>query len=498
MGGLAKIASVVKATPCAALLDGGNLLFPSESWPDAEEDQHRLKAELLARAYRHMGVIALNFARVEASRSPVLRSLQEKAAMPWVSANVRPLNEVRAPVVAQSFMRKVGGIRFGLTGAVLPETVTATDSVTVLEHGPAVANEVRVLRQDGAEVVIVLGQMGRSAAEILADVVPDIDVIIYGPGSELDEPLEPPTRVGRSILVEAGTEGRYLGQLVFRLEPAGLEPGGPGADPLRLLDADRAGRLDRKREALRAEWEGLRRSGAPEEVLEARKQRLDDLERRATAASTGSNDGSEPFRPSVEIDRIAIGANQPEDPLVRAWMNRYDQQLARLNIGAVAAEVCEVSGEDRAHYVGNDGCLGCHPEASKFWLRTAHAEAWATLERHGKTFDLTCVGCHTVGFREPGGWCRFSELGGFRNVGCESCHGPGSRHVQMGAAIDRADDPESCTGVCHVPKHSDRFEWATYRAAVVGPGHGIDIRRANRVDGWKRRVPPLGEQESRR
>jgi hypothetical protein len=89
-------------------------------------------------------------------------------------------------------------------------------------------------------------------------------------------------------------------------------------------------------------------------------------------------------------------------------------------------------------YVGTDACKRCHAAEHAKWAQHPHSHAMATLEnvanRPGlRQFDGECVVCHTVGFRyksgayDPKNNAQRNAL--LHNVGCESCHGPGSGHV---------------------------------------------------------------------
>jgi 2',3'-cyclic-nucleotide 2'-phosphodiesterase (5'-nucleotidase family) len=91
-----------------------------------------------------------------------------------------------------------------------------------------------------------------------------------------------------------------------------------------------------------------------------------------------------------------------------------------------------------AVYVGNAQCAGCHPEATKTWQNSKHAHAWETLvqaeadpKRYGwpVTKYPDCVGCHTVGYGQETGFKTFEDTPHLADVGCERCHGPGSKHM---------------------------------------------------------------------
>lgn len=78
-------------------------------------------------------------------------------------------------------------------------------------------------------------------------------------------------------------------------------------------------------------------------------------------------------------------------------------------------------------------CGNCHADLQASWVETAHADAWEDLEASGAAQDF-CRGCHTVS--ENGnlvvgaaGWNATQDTA-YHDVQCESCHGPGFRHVE--------------------------------------------------------------------
>jgi len=100
-----------------------------------------------------------------------------------------------------------------------------------------------------------------------------------------------------------------------------------------------------------------------------------------------------------------------------------------------------------------------------------------------KQFDLSCVGCHVTGFREPGG-SEVVENAGLVDVQCEVCHGPGSLHADK-PEVDgkphaiRREAPEALVcGTCHTPEHSDTFQYDAYLRDILGKGHGPEARAA--------------------
>jgi hypothetical protein len=74
--------------------------------------------------------------------------------------------------------------------------------------------------------------------------------------------------------------------------------------------------------------------------------------------------------------------------------------------------------------------------------------------------------------------CRIDDVDGRDEVGCESCHGPGWKHTQMPVKdhIRRGREAKTCTG-CHDRENSPSFEFESYLAKIVGPGHGLPMPR---------------------
>jgi predicted CXXCH cytochrome family protein len=78
-------------------------------------------------------------------------------------------------------------------------------------------------------------------------------------------------------------------------------------------------------------------------------------------------------------------------------------------------------------------CGNCHIGQQARWQETAHAGAWAGLASSGHAQGF-CEGCHTVSplgniADGTGGWLATKDAR-YKDVQCESCHGPGLTHVQ--------------------------------------------------------------------
>jgi len=91
-------------------------------------------------------------------------------------------------------------------------------------------------------------------------------------------------------------------------------------------------------------------------------------------------------------------------------------------------------------YVGNETCAQCHEgEYRRFTEYSKKHHSFQSIEklRDGLTPQelQQCYGCHTTGFGQPGGFVDPVSTPAMKDLGCESCHGPGSLHVET-------EDPE--------------------------------------------------------
>ena len=131
------------------------------------------------------------------------------------------------------------------------------------------------------------------------------------------------------------------------------------------------------------------------------------------------------------------------------------------NIRNDQAPLPPFTGVDRSRdsYVGNAICGGCHPAAQSSWEKSAHAHAIDTLTKERRAHDPSCLRCHTTGFLHPGSTLTPETA----NVGCESCHGPASGHIQR-PLNDYGKLPASGAAcvACHTLDNSPDFIWEDY------------------------------------
>jgi hypothetical protein len=111
---------------------------------------------------------------------------------------------------------------------------------------------------------------------------------------------------------------------------------------------------------------------------------------------------------------------------------------------------------DGLEYAGSKSCEPCHSYEYEKWNSNPHAKAYSTLEKVGSQFDPECVICHVVGMDYESGFISRQETGHLADVGCESCHGPGSKHI-LTAGETKLTEPKSTCLDCHTPEQSGDY-----------------------------------------
>ena len=158
---------------------------------------------------------------------------------------------------------------------------------------------------------------------------------------------------------------------------------------------------------------------------------------------------------------------------IATMLDEHDQKVNEHNRVALADRTPLPAKPGEAHFVGSAACTSCHEQAFAWWQRTKHGNAYATLERGHKEYNLNCVSSHVTGYNLPGG-STVTHVGALKDVGCESCHGAGSKHVaapDMKGLVARQVPESTCAG-CHTHEHSGRFVYDAFKAMLIVPGHG--------------------------
>jgi len=167
---------------------------------------------------------------------------------------------------------------------------------------------------------------------------------------------------------------------------------------------------------------------------------------------------SEEQKLRLEYTNVPLGEQLPTYERLAQLYKDYQLMVKEEGI---LEKVVKVPLPNGLEYLGSTSCGfggSCHQYEYEKWSTKGHAKAYQTLVDVGSQYDPECVKCHVVGLDYETGFVSEKSHEDLRNVGCEVCHGPGSKHMM--AVVTHAKDtgtsePKSTCVDCHTPEHSN-------------------------------------------
>jgi hypothetical protein len=357
-----------------------------------------------------------------------------------VSASWRVGGEALLP---PSRVLEEDGVRVGVVGVSgAPIGRRDRDQVEALGAVEAARAGVAHLPED-IDLVVVLGHMPQADADAIATQVEGVDLVLTTRDREVDDPRTPTRADGTpgAMIVETSDRGRYLHLVQLRL-------GSDRGEPLQLVPE-------------RSAWREL--STARDQVRNARAaegERLPELEEQLAAVESQFEEAGR-GRNLVDVSVVPLGVDLDGAEAVHESIEAFkDRTLKRAAVQAVAPPPPHVAG-----YASSGGCVTCHAPEFARWGFSDHAKAWTSLLRRGASDNPECVGCHSTGFGQPGGFGELTpaNVRKFKAVQCEACHGPLLGHPDVDTVKARPITPQVCLG-CHDPANSPDFDFPSYIA----------------------------------
>ena len=468
LGDVARVATLAKG---GLWLDAGSLLYNREELSKERTPQADATAGALAHIYggARVGLGADDLARGAARVKP-----------PRQACNIARGMALEAPRV-----ETIDGVHIGVFGVAAPERVKP---LRASEPVAAAKRAVAALRKKGAQVIVALCGMDRLETRALVKAVPGVTFAVVGAevGDGMAEPE--PVTAGEATAGEATAWLMAPADLARYAVKLGVEWRGDGPMALYAGEAARkltAARAERRMATLKAQLVEWRKDPTADKAFVAERQKEYD---KLVADYQALQHGAPPPPPSTgnwfSYELVPVRHVIPRDPGVADELERLAKTIGDTNFAAAKNQPAPLAEAGVPTYVGMAACEKCHKPAVAFWKKTVHATAWKTLVEVDKQYHYDCIGCHVTGWEKPGG----SNLGsvekrGLVDVQCETCHGPGSKHV----AEEGLDDPRTivtrpperfCADNCHTKEHSDTFALVPYLRDILGKGHGEKARAA--------------------
>ncbi|MGC6418222.1 MAG: multiheme c-type cytochrome [Bradymonadia bacterium] len=443
LGGLARLAQIIEQERTKGptlVVVVGPYLFEKQVKPHRVA-QEKLKAELLVRSLKKMGVNAVLNTAIEDLFGETFRHEIGAHELPDINF------ETAAP---GGVVIELGPLKIGLLGinAPLSEPNDKDSQAERLQRMQVAIDKMRAAKVD---VVTAYSTLPRVNTKSLATALGGVDLWFLSHKAREETETQP---LADGYLVEAGDRGRN----VARIEFTSISGTKSWSDP--------KGEFARKRRDLQAQIRlnqfSLMRGGG-----QKNQTRLTNLKAQLASLKLEGQEGRQ-----FTYTLLPVTKATPRAQPIAAWVDAYKGALKTLNL-ANAGQVKPVE-TGQSGYAGVEACRDCHPDAADFWDKTKHAKAWLTLEQAEKQYDAECVSCHVTGWQKPGG----SILGktkSLESVQCEVCHGPGSRHIDSGGdpELIALQAPNTLCVNCHNDHHSPKFNYPSYLKQITGPGHAL-------------------------
>ena len=485
LGGLDRIAGYIDAAKplfdAVTIVDGGDMLFEKTSVEEHELPQERARVDLVTAAVADIGVQVTVPGEKDFALGTAfyVEKIAATKAQP-IAANLT----VDGLTIEPS--KTIGKALY--VGVVDPALYDGIKGVKATNPEKALAAHAEAVAAASVSILIVHGDV--VFAKKMLQAVPGADFALVGHGPRETDQVD---AIADGFTLEPYDQGRYLG--ILKLFNVGDAPAQfVDAHPTSKAELDK---IDRQIEHVNKSINAIPPAtpGNEPEMLINLRQRLEDLRARREQIKHAAVEVP-PDKPSFYWSSVPLEPGVPVDADLEKQRLAYNAKLKELN-AAVEREVIPAP-PGTAEYIGSDACASCHQPATTFWKNTAHSRAWKTLVDRDKDFDNKCVGCHSVGYEQPGGSVmgKFQYPGTFYvtgsdqpfelqknlvDVGCESCHGPGSKHIAVPSRDGKPQhiivDPDATQcGTCHVPEHSPRFNYDVYVHEITGPGHELTPR----------------------
>jgi hypothetical protein len=458
LGGLERLANQIELWQTlgpTVLIVVGDTFYPSEKIAAHAVEQADAVADTVAKILGRLSPLAIVLGKHDwLHHREKIEVLSRQYALP-IFKNTR---QSPTGALADSVMHKVGGLLVAMVGV----------SGDASKYAGAYAQTSKAMWAQNADIVLGLAGLSGSESQEFANDAGRFTIFV---GGGVAKPVAP--RLVRSVLwVEPGQKGQNVG--VLELRAKGQRPERPQR---RAWVFDHQHK--QKRESLRS------RIGSLESAIESlpagsarqvRQKKLDGLRQ-----DMASIPDTQPQQSSIRWSLHDIDKSIAPAAWAQSLLAEHNRSLCTISMQATADRMCPKAMVENDIYLGNQACVGCHPDDAAVYRQTAHAKAWDTLTLRGKQCDLGCVGCHSVGFEQAGGYCRLADAEKNRHVGCESCHGPGGLHskapfepAKWGERFVGKPGESVCVG-CHNEEHSDQFDWQRYLPKILGPGHGLPM-----------------------
>jgi 2',3'-cyclic-nucleotide 2'-phosphodiesterase (5'-nucleotidase family) len=215
LGGLARRVSFVekikKEGRPVIVVDSGQLF--THQGTIADKKLSLTKAQLISRAYKHIGAEAINIGDSDLMQGIAFLREESSRGLSLISANLFDSTN-RKPLFMPYIIKKSGGIRIAFFGLISPDikiTIRQMAGETFLVHDPVeTAKDVIRKLHNKADIIILLSNLDAEREKAVIKAVPGIHFVLGGHDGRY---LPSPFREGKTSILDSYRKGMYVGTL---------------------------------------------------------------------------------------------------------------------------------------------------------------------------------------------------------------------------------------------------------------------------------------------
>ena len=330
------------------ILDSGDLFFAAAAAPPHLKQQWQMQAEFIVDRLNEIGCDAVGVGETDFALGKVaLLALKQRAKFPLINANI--VDEASAePLFTPYVIKQIGPLRIGIFSVIdhtlsLPKGLKAIDSVKTAQ---------KMVRKLASKVdfIVALTHQGLGKDMHLALKVSGIDFVVGGHDAAR---LSQPKAMNETLIVQAHEKGKYAGILELMVR------------------------------------EGFHQYQPIQTKFEDVTQFRTNLYRHYLVA--------------LDTETFQNG-----DPDVFQKVQAFKEELSALALKTPEGEALSAGTKTAQGNVISFAtyrqCKECHASQYEVWKRSKHATAMIPLYIRNQHLNAECVQCHSVGFRQPGGF----------------------------------------------------------------------------------------------
>lgn len=226
-GGIARRGALIKKlrkeNPNTLLLDSGGFFaggLMDENTQNMQFDQERTRINLKAIGLMRYDALALGDDEFNFGRA-FLEENMRKINIPLLACNIAGEEEKNQEPAATLNMfkpyivKQVGGLKFGIIGLTTPLIQQKAPKLKLIDPKLALMQAVKELKEQHANIIVLLSHLGERDDVRLITSVQDIDILVVGHSREKEEAY---SKINNTLIVRPSWQGRRLGKITITVK----------------------------------------------------------------------------------------------------------------------------------------------------------------------------------------------------------------------------------------------------------------------------------------